>query len=487
MGSTSTDRESSSFTCVSSVDAGASRDSSNSPLSTLDNHPVTMHCPVASDSLSTDGLQVIANSQTLIDAVSGEAGDSVLTVHSSQVASTEVPSHYAAGHSLNGQAGNEEHYSMYQSAATEFNSVMFNDASAAAAADDDDDADDDNDKDVPIIPTSSSLSSFTITPCSSVTVNDTAFDSSLYPIAVSSCELAPHTGSDSVMSTLNTLSTELHRPVDGCLASAIKAADMSAPSHTVTALNLPLSIAPSTSVPSQRRRRSAPEVVSDGRNSSEAIRPREQTDRSNSDVEYLSNTQDAYAVDNGRQLYEYTEDHSINDITCPPHLSSAGFIPPDFNRQSSPTSGSVFASRDNDGQLHGSINSGNHSAESISVSAIAPDTYRKSSPKFSISDAIVVNDTRSSDCNDVKARPVDHTSSTFHSSLADVVATLSVKKPFERAIDHRSVNAVDSVAASKCHPTQISDEAIDNNQLNVTDHFTAVQQVSLTYCFFSSL
>lgn len=472
--STSTDGESSSLTCVSSVDASVSRESNRSPLSTLDNHPVTMHCPVASDGLSTDGLQVIANSQTLIDAVSGEPGDSVLTLHSSQIATTEVPSHYAAGDSLTSQAGNEQHCNTYQSAATEYNSVRSNDVCS----------DDDDDNYVPIISASSSLSSFTITPCSSVTVNDTTIDSSPYPVAVSSFELAPHTSSDSVMSTLNTFPAEHHRPMDDSLANAVKAADMSAASCTVTALNLPLSATQSTSVPVQRRRRSAPEVVSDGRNSSEAIWPREQTDRSNCNVEFLSNTEDAYAVGNGRQLYECTEDHSVNDITSPPHLLSAGFIAPDFNRPPSSTSGSVFASRDNTRQLHGSIDIENNSFESISVSAIAADTNRTFSPKFSISEATVVNETRSSDWNDGKTHPVDHTSPTVHSSAAGVVANASVKKPSKPAIDQHSVNDVDSVAVSKCRATQISDETVDTNQLNATDGFTAVKQVSLTCCFF---
>ena len=467
---------------MSSIDASSSGDGVTTPLSmTSSTYPLATRSPLASNQTCIDGFQVTADNKAVIGVGDDGHVDDISTVYTSQRPENEIPLRYTAGHIVNSQTA--------ANAIDE--SVKFTDN------------DDYYDKDAV------TLSSFTITPCSSVTVNDTAHDSPPYPVAVPSSDLAPQDGSDSYAiskASSNTFPAQRHRTADETLADLQSAADMSALSCTVNALNLPLPPFQSTSLLPHSRRFSSPEAFSDVHNSREAVWQHEQAVRSDSDVEFLLNSNDACAGDvNRQQLHRgIAAEYSIDGITSSHHISSSA-IASDINCKSMLMPAAVFASVDNNRHLcEGKDTVENYSHDGISLSTVVPVSKCECLPKSGISEATaVVNNKWSRDCSiGVENHPTDRSSSTCHlptlssatNSDVNVVGLSTYKQAAfgQHSVDDNVVTAKHhSVEGNNVRQGQMSDEAVNTCQpsvtgrTNVTHHLTALQQVSVIILCFS--
>jgi len=449
---------------------------------------------------SGDGmLEVCAESPRVIGAGDGGSGDGILEVCDSQT--SEVHSRCVADQ----QNDQEEHFSTDQ---------------PTDDADDDDDDDDDDesttikysddDKTAVIISASSSLSSFTITPYSSVTIDDTSVDLLPYPVAASP---ALHTGFESnvLATSTDSCSTQSHRPVDETWPVSLKAAGMSAVSHPVDALNLPLLSTESA------KQHLDPTVVGDGRNSSEHIPQHEEEVWSDSNLDSLPNFKDEQPDDSRRQLTENSgitlddarrqinEDSEVNSTNSP-----TSHIPPEsaaandfFNAESFLTSrvthvavgGDIWQQAGTniiDGQ---SVNRG--SADHISLVADkAPVTSCQSLPLSGVSEATAVVDEWSGVSCDaaVKVRDTTHTTHSLSTSqfpppsaMMNADIKTFVSPPGKQAVlstDQCAVNANDTSDKSS---RRKSYEAAGASQPKVQNDLIALQQVSITCVFLTHL
>ena len=488
--STATDGDSSSFTHISSVDTSVSADSITSPRSTASvnhitspcstasvNHTVTRHSPDATDKLIGDGLHVIAENPNVPAASDDGRGDSVLEVCNSWKAEMEVKSLCVEDE----QADVAGQYSVDETAAAdEMKAVELNDV----------------DNDAVIISASSSLSSFTITPSSSVAVDDL----SPYPVAVSlASQLASCTESssyiqDAILTTSsNTCSVRSCEATDGTLVG-LKADDRSAIRRSVMyalkALNLPLLSTESASSDLQCRRYSAPTVV-DGQNSGEC----EEAVRSDSSLDSITNSKDVHpGVDNGRQLQEAAEVTEGNYIsTVPSHAPPVSAVASDFDRESFPTSGVTSVAVDNDRQLCNIVED-----QSVDYSHIssAPVSNCPSLLISGDSEAAVVDDNSLSDksCDGDEVHPTHHSPSTFRvSAVQNTDVTTPACVHTVPSTDQCIVNSSDNIstAKSKHGVIEVTDgrngtkleKAADARRPNVDD-LVALKQVKHP-CFLS--
>ena len=493
------DRDSSSFSYVSSVDAGGSGDSiASPPCTTSVIHTVATHCPETPNKHGVDGLQVIAESPKVAGAGDDGYGDGRLEVCDSQTSDVEVHSLYTADE----EGGDlKEHVSIEQTTVA----AAANKSSAVEC----DDAGVDNDRN-PLIPSaSSSLSSFTITPCSSVTVDDMTVDSSPYPVAVSSSSELPLCAGfnsnvqDAVLAaSSNTCSTQLHRPMHETV-TGLKVADTSAVSHTVNALDLSLLATESASSVLHHRRYSAPEVVNEGHNSS-MCKPEQAVGFSSNPVDFLPKCKHEDADDVGSQLHEdsdITEYHSANAVNNQPsHIPSVSAAACDF--MSLPTSGVTRAAVDNNKCVHdGTGITEHHSADDVnslpyhisSVHVVAPVINRASLPVSGASEGAVVDDKWSRNgCDVVKVHQTNDSSLNFpsppESALMNADIKMFVSPRGEQTVSSTvqcAVNGDDiSAAASKLCLGEVVDnrngeksfKAADASRLNI-NNFVALKQV----------
>lgn len=267
-----TEGELSSLMHVTSIDASSSSDD------------VMTHQPETSDRHRVDGV-VIAGDETLIGV---RCGDDVSAASGCLMSEVVVTSHCAADYN---QSDLDEHHSIDKFASEVDADIGLN---AVHSNDDDKNA---------WIP-SASLS-FSVTPCSSVAIDEAATDVPVHPVAMTSVLAAASSDSHAYglisVAESNTFSTHHVYPGSEPVA-VVEAADMSAMSYAVSGLNAP---PPSTESDNLRHQKhcSAAEASDNGMNSA---------------VQQPEFCEATFGSDSNHEFFPSRE---VKTLTAGPHLS----------------------------------------------------------------------------------------------------------------------------------------------------------------------